>query len=153
MKVTELSEDTLRLIRHIVNWDTLISDDVANILHKLSTNEGLTELEDSLEVIPSEVAAIWSVANRIPVETRYVREVKRDERIAPTREWGAGPGRRSLYRVGEIKGIRIANSPGRHKGSRNRPKAATPSNESVTRPLARGVKTLHKRTLVLEPVS
>jgi len=124
MKVTELSEEIQARISHIKNWDTLISDDVATILLKLSTEQDLTRAESNLEVTPSEVAAIWSITNGIPIEVRYVREVKRDQRIAPSREWGAGPGRRSLYKVKEVRPIRITNNHGRPKGSKNRIKEA-----------------------------
>jgi hypothetical protein len=122
MKVTELPEEIQTRLSHITNWQTLISDDVAAILLKLSNMEELTRSDNNLEVTPSEVAAIWSVTNGRAIDVRYVREVKRDERIQPSREWGAGPGRRSLYRVKVIKDIRIISTPGRHKGSKNRAK-------------------------------
>jgi hypothetical protein len=122
MKVTELAEELQTKISHIANWDSMISDEVATILYKLSTGEELTRTENNLEITPSEVAAIWSVTNNRPIETRYVREVKRDERIRPAREWGIGSGRRSLYKVKGVKDIQITTGPGRHKGSRNRSK-------------------------------
>jgi hypothetical protein len=127
MKVTELPEEVQAKISHITNWQTLISDEVAEILQKLSTGEELTRSENNLDVTPSEVAAIWSVTNNRSIETRYVREVKRDERIAPSKEWGAGPGRRSLYKVKVVKDITVTSNPGRHKGSRNRKKAVEES--------------------------
>jgi len=127
MKVTELPEKIQAKISHITNWQTLISDEVAEILRKLSTGEELTRAENNLDVTPSEVAAMWSVTNDKAIETRYVREVKRDERIAPSKEWGAKSGRRSLYKVKVVKDITITSGPGRHKGSRNRKKAVEPS--------------------------
>ena len=126
MKVTELPEGVQIKISHLTNWQTLISDEVATILNKLSTGEDLTRSENNLDVTPSEVAAIWSITNNRPIEVRYVREVKRDGRIEPSKEWGAGPGRRSLYKVKTVKDIRVLQGPGRHKGSKNRSKKEEP---------------------------
>ena len=118
MNVTELSEELQAKISHIPNWQSMISDEVAGILHKLSTSEELNRTENNLDVTPSEVAAIWSVTNNRVIEPRYVREVKRDGRIQPSKEWGVGSGRRSLYKVKGVKDIQITSGPGRHKGVR-----------------------------------
>ena len=124
MKVTELPEEVQSSISHIKNWQTLISEDAATILDKLSKGEELSRAENNLEVTPSELAAIWSITNKLPVEVRYVREVKRDGRIEASKTWGSGPGARSLYRVKAVRDIKITQSAGRPKGSRNRKKEA-----------------------------
>lgn len=120
MRATELPEEIQQLIKHLKNWDNLISEDVATILDKLYRGEELTRGEGSLDITPSELAAIWSVTNRTPIDARYVREVKRDGRIRPSKEWGKGPGYRCLYKVRTVKDIKITHEPGRPKGSKNK---------------------------------
>jgi len=120
MKVTELPEEAQSLIAHLKNWDNLISDDVAVILGKLYKGEEITRTEGSLDITPSELAAIWSITNKTPVDARYVREVKRDGRIVPSKEWGKGPGYRCLYKVRTVKDVKITHEQGRPKGSKNK---------------------------------
>ena len=93
----------------------MISGPAASVLVKLYRQEELSETENNLEVTTSEVAAIWSIVNGRAVSPKYVREVKRDGRIIPSREWGKGPALRSLYRVKGVKDIVITDRPGRHK--------------------------------------
>lgn len=120
MKATELPEEIQLLISHLKNWDNLISDDVTTILDKLYRDEELTRTEGSLDITPSELAAIWSVTNKVPIDARYVREVKRDGRIVPSKEWGKGPGYRCLYKVRTVKDVKITRDHGRPKGSKNK---------------------------------
>lgn len=113
MKVTELPAEVQERISHITNWDTLISDDVAGILGKLASGEELTRGENGLEVTPSELAAIWSVINGDAIKVDHVRQVKREGRIQASKSWGTGPGARSLYKVREVKGVKVSHQRGR----------------------------------------
>ena len=124
LKPNELPDEVQALINHIKNWDTLISDEVAPILQKLWNGEELTRSESNLDVTPSELAAIWSITNRIAIKPEYVRQVKRDGRIEPSKEWGKGSGYRCLYKVRTVKHIRITHDIGRPKGSGSKKSAA-----------------------------
>jgi len=113
MKATELQPEIQAFISHIKNWHTQIRDEVAMILHKLWNDEELTRSESALDVTPSELAAIWSITNKTPIQVRHVREVKRDGRITPSEEWGTGSGYRCLYKVRQVKDIRVGHDRGR----------------------------------------
>src|SRR5438552_16845505 len=105
MKTQQLSEDIQELVKHIDGWESLLSDEVAIILQKLWDSEDLSRSELNLDVTPSEVAAIWSVTNKTAIDPAYVRQVKRNGRIEPSKEWGKGAAYRCLYRVRGVKDI------------------------------------------------
>lgn len=113
MRANELPSEVQLLISHIKNWEALVSEDVAPILQKLWAGEELTRAENNLDVTPSELAAIWSVANQTPIKTEYVRQVKRDGRIIPSKEWGTGSGYRCLYKVRSVKDVKVGHDRGR----------------------------------------
>jgi hypothetical protein len=113
MKTTELPNEIQDLINHLSNWDTAISEDVASILLKLWSDEALTRYENNLDVTPAELAAIWSITNRTAIKSEYVRQVKRNRRIAPSKEWGTGMGYRCFYKVKTVKDVKVGHSRGR----------------------------------------
>lgn len=113
MKAQELSPEIVDFVGHIKGWETLISDEVAAILQKLWNGEELSRSELKEEIRPVEVAAIWSVKNKTSINPRYVREVKRNGRIEPSREWGTGSAYRCLYKVKEVKDIKVGHERGR----------------------------------------
>ena len=113
MKANDLPNEIQDLISHIKHWDTLVSEDVAPILQKLWNGEDLTRAESNLDVTPSELAAIWSVTNQTPIKPEYVRQVKRDGRITPSKEWGTGSGYRCLYKVRTVKDVKVGHDRGR----------------------------------------
>lgn len=123
MKANELPNEIQSLISHIKNWDSLVSDDVTPILQKLWSGEKLTRTENNLDVTPSELAAIWSVTNQTPIKPEYVRQVKRDGRIWPSKEWGTKSGYRCLYKVRIVKDVKVGHDRGRPRkkksGSQN----------------------------------
>lgn len=126
MKATELQPEIQALVSHIKNWETQIRDEVATILHKLWNDEELTRSKSGLDVTPSELAAIWSVTNKTPIQVRHVREVKRDGRITPSEEWGIGSGYRCLYKVRLVKDVKVGHDKGRpRKRKAEAPKADT----------------------------
>jgi hypothetical protein len=120
MKPSELQPEVQALISHIPNWQTQIRDEVATILSKLWDSEELTRSEAGLDVTPSELAAIWSITNKTPIQVRHVREVKRDKRITPSAEWGTGSGRRCLYKVRSVKDVKVSHEKGRPRKSERR---------------------------------
>lgn len=113
MKANELPDEIQTLIRHIKNWDTLISEDVAPILQKLWDGEDLTRTENNLDITPSELAAIWSITNRTAIKPEYVRQVKRNGRVTPSKEWGTGSGYRCFYKVRTVKDVKVGHNRGR----------------------------------------
>lgn len=113
MKVTDLPNEVTQYLLHIEGWESLVSDDVANILKKIAHNEQLGRTELGTDVTPSEVAAIWSVRYQTDINPRYVREVKRKGRIEPSKEWGKGSGYRCLYKVRTILPIEVGHQRGR----------------------------------------
>src|SRR5215467_4786943 len=90
MNATQLPTEVTRYLQHIDGWESLISNAVVPILDKLARGEPLSRSELATEATPSEVAAIWSVKYKTDINPRYVREVKRSGRIAPSKEWGRG---------------------------------------------------------------
>lgn len=127
MKAHELPQEVQEQISHIKNWDTLLSDEVVTILEKLYRGEELTRTEQALDITPSELAALWSVTNKATIKPDHIRQVKREARIVPSREWGTGSGYRCFYRVRQVKDIKVSNSKGRPQGSRNKEKPAEPA--------------------------
>lgn len=83
------------------------------MLLKVWNGEELSRGELSEDITPAEVAALWSVKYRTPIKTEYVRQVKRNERIAPSKEWGEGKSYRCLYRVRNIIDIEVGHQRGR----------------------------------------
>jgi hypothetical protein len=124
MKAAELPEEVIALISHIKNWQAQISDEVAGILLKLSRGEDLTRSENALDITPSELAAVLSVTNQTSITVDHTRQIKREGRIHPSKEWGVNSGRRSLYRVRDVKEVRASHGTGRPAGSRNKRKQA-----------------------------
>jgi hypothetical protein len=113
MKATQLSDQVTHYIQHIDGWESLISDDIADVLDKIARNEPLSRSDLGTEATPTEVAAIWSVKNKIDIQPTYVRQVKRAGRIEPSREWGRGPSYRCLYKVREVVDIKVGHDRGR----------------------------------------
>ncbi len=105
MMQEELTPELQELLQQVKL--SAIRPEVKQILHKLWRGEQLTRSELAMDVTPAEVAALWSVANKTPIETWYVREVKCNGRITPGQEWGSGAGYRCLYRVKDVKPIQI----------------------------------------------
>ena len=136
LKANELPSEVQSLISHIKNWESLVSDDVTPILQKLWTGEELTRSENNVDVTPSELAAIWSVANRTPIKPEYVRQVKRDGRIVPSKEWGTGSGYRCLYRVRTVKDIKIGHDRGRPRKKKSAQENTEPQLSGANAPLA-----------------
>jgi hypothetical protein len=124
MNVTELPDEVIALISHIKNWQAQISDEVATILLKLSRGEDLSRPENALDITPSELAALLSVTNKTPISVDHTRQIKREGRIRPSKEWGVNSGRRNLYRVRDVKDVKASHSTGRPTGSRNKRKQA-----------------------------
>ncbi len=121
MKANELPSEVQSLISHIKNWESLISDDAVPILQKLWSGEELTRAENNLDVTPSELAAIWSIANQSPIKPEYIRQVKRDGRIIPSKEWGTGSGYRCLYKVRTVKDVKVGHDRGRPRKKKTSP--------------------------------
>lgn len=113
MKEVELSPEVREKVEHIKGWQSLIRDDVATVLEKLYRGEELSRSEMGLDVTPSELAAIWSITNDTPIKVDHVRQVKRENRIEPSQEWGEGAGKRSLYKIRSVKDVRVSHNRGR----------------------------------------
>ncbi len=111
----ELPEEAMALLSqgNIIHLETAISDKVGAILLKLWNGEPLTRGDLSEEITPAEVAAIWSIKYKTPIRTEYVRQVKRNDRIKPSKEWGMGPTYRCLYKVRDIINVEVGHQRGR----------------------------------------
>src|SRR5436853_2478290 len=113
MKAVELGPEVTPYLRHIEGWQDLITDEVATILDKIARGQELSRSDLSKEATPSEVAAIWSVKYKTDINPRYVREVRRNGRIEPSREWGKGSTYRCLYKVRGVINIEVGHQRGR----------------------------------------
>lgn len=98
---------------NIIKPEAALSDKIAPLLLKLWNNEPLTRGEMAEEITPAELAALWSIKYRTPIKTEYVRQVKRADRIKPSREWGSGAAYRCLYRVRDTIHIEVGHQRGR----------------------------------------
>ena len=109
-----LPEDAQALLTagNIRQPEAAISDAVEHILLKLWQQKKLTEEEQAMEITPSELAAVWSITHKRPVDRDTARQVlrrrgSRGEMIKPSREWGSGQAHRRLYRLGDVLPVRV----------------------------------------------
>lgn len=109
----ELPDEVQALLAKCKHWEMQVSEKVLQILIKLYNGEELTRTELSLDVSPLEVAAIWSVTNNTPIDPRYVRDVRRNRGLEPSKEWGSGAAYRCLFKVRAIKDIKVGHQRGR----------------------------------------
>jgi hypothetical protein len=113
-----------------------VSDQVEQVLLKLwqkpAENEDvlslLTPEECNLDITPAELAAVWSLTHRRPIFPDTARQVlrrpdRRHGQIQPSHQWGSGPARRRLYRLGDVVNVRIRNTGrvGKGKGPKEDP--------------------------------
>lgn len=94
----------------ISNLEVVVSDEVERVLLKLWQQEKPTDTDKALEITPAELAALWTITHRRPVRPDTARQMFRPSRkssIKPSREWGAGPGLRRLYRLGDALNVHI----------------------------------------------
>lgn len=102
-------------IKHL---DAVVSNEVERVLLKLWQSQKLTEEEQEIEINPTELAALWTITHRRPVRPDAARQMFREERTAPiqpSHQWGDGPGRRRLYRLGDVIGVRLRNTGSKRK--------------------------------------
>jgi hypothetical protein len=114
MMTQTLPEEVQELLIKITEGRGEISGKVEQILLKLWQGQALTERERDLDdLTPAEVAAIWSVTHRRPIAVSAVRQATLRRTgsmkgpIVPSKEWGTGPTRRRLYRLGDIVEVRL----------------------------------------------
>jgi hypothetical protein len=108
-----LPSEIQELLKKITEGRGEIRSEVRQILLKLWREESLTPQEFNLDITPAEVASVWSITHRRPIAVSAVRQAalrrtgSMKAPIAPSKEWGTGPTRRRLYRLGDIVEVRL----------------------------------------------
>lgn len=108
-----LPGEAQRLLSSILEEKGEIGDQVEQVLLKLWQGEQLTEEERNLDITSAEVAALWSITHQRPIKVAAVRQaVSRrkgawKEPIAPSKEWGSGPTKRRLFRLGDVVAVQV----------------------------------------------
>lgn len=97
---------------NIVHPEKAISDDVERVLLKLWLEQPLTTREKNLNITPAELAALWSITHKRPIDWRTTRQVlrrtgARGETLKEAKTWGEGKGTRRQYRLGDALPIRV----------------------------------------------